>query len=113
MKRDRHEGVLEVKNQGENLLVLAEVEAERKHLAFRQGYRAINSVGAEILDEPVLEGAILLQLDHVAERSWVALGAQVSLRISGVVEKHGEAIIDLGFKQVPRGGASARGGRVG
>merc|ERR1712194_914288 len=124
MKRDRHEGVLEVKNQGEDLLVLAEVVAEeceiqpvvdaaRKHLAFRQGYSAIHSVGAEILDEPVLKGAVLLQLDHVAERSWVALAAQVSLRISGVVEKHGEAIIDLGFRQVPRGGASARGGRVG
>merc|ERR1712194_254453 len=44
MKRDRHEGVLEVKDQGENLLVLAKVvaeeceiqpvvDAERQHLA--------------------------------------------------------------------------------
>merc|ERR1712085_168272 len=123
MKRDRHEGVLEIQDQGENLLALAEVVAEeceiqpvvdaaRKHLAFRQDYSTIHSVGAEILDESVLEGAVLLQLNHVAEGGRVALAAQKSLRISGVVEKHGEAVVNLGFEQVPRGGATARGGCV-
>merc|ERR1712085_162839 len=121
MKRDRHGGVLEIQDQGENLLALAEVVAEeceiqpvvdaaRKHLAFRQDYSTIHSVGAEILDEPMLEGAVLLQLNRVAERGRVTLAAQVGLRLSGVVEKHREAVIDLGFEQVPRGGASARGG---
>merc|ERR1712085_150523 len=78
MKRDRHEGVLEIKDQCENLLVLAEVVAEeceiqpvvdaaRKHLALRQDYSTIHSVGAEILDESVLVGAVLFQLNYVAE----------------------------------------------
>ena len=56
------------------------IDAPRKDLSLRQSHRAVYSVGAEILDKPVLKGTILFQLHYVAQRSWVALGSQVRLR---------------------------------
>ena len=71
------------------------IDAPRKDLSLRQSHRAVHTVGAEVLNKPVLKGAILLQLSYVAERSWVALASQVRLRRGSIAKQRGEAVVDL------------------
>merc|ERR1712085_123085 len=81
-------------------------------LPLGQGNGAVDTVGLQVLDKSVLEAAILLKLGHVAKRGGVALGPQESLRAGTVGEQESEAVVDLGFKQIPGGRTPDSWGRV-
>ena len=123
MERNAHEGALEIQNQGKVVFpfgqVVAEggevdpmIDASRQDLTLGQGNGAVDAVGSQVLDEAMLEAAVLLELGHVAERGGVALGSREGLRAGSVAKEERKSIVDLGFKQLPGGQSDARWGRV-
>ena len=77
------------------------VDTPRKDLSLRQNHRAVHPVGAEVLDETMLDRPIILGPSHVPKGSWVTRATQIRGCSFHGFEQHREPMVHLLFQKVP------------